>query len=434
MLLLSTLLLVALVSGGGDECAAASTQLTPPIEVAEALPHLRWVFPPRERVAIAPPFHLWIEAARVHAAFSNRNLRVCLNVVPTASSVSAAAASDCFPFTTYKPEKEVGWLNRSMDDMKLLPFAAYPEGTCFTAVATLEANGLVMAPPVSRTFCTARTDAKPAPTTTRSTSKGEGKAAAAASDLVRRVEHAFAAAEARSSRANLCLSIPGMSGTSFRHFLSALFDEIDGEDKARRPLRYLEVGLWAGSTLSCALEGRSPGMLQAVGVDNWSQFAGGGWAKEAFFANTKAILFSTSPGVEFHVFQEDFFTIPFEQLLQAAQGPLDIYLFDGPHSASEHYRSLPQVIDALADTFILIVDDANYDEAILTTEAAVKHLELEVVFRRDIPTAAVAGTSTQESYGGWHNGVSVWVLQKKSYLRPRDSAAVSAAAAAAAGE
>ena len=309
--------------------------------------------------------------------------------------------------------------------MKLLPFATYPEGTCFTAVATLEANGLVMAPPVSRTFCTARTDAKPAPTTTRSTSKGEGTAAAAAAaataaaDLVRRVEYAFAAAEARSSRADLCLKIPGMSGTSFRHFLSALFDEIDGEDKARRPLRYLEVGLWAGSTLGCALEGRSPGMLQAVGVDNWSEFAGGGWAKEAFFANTKEILFSTSPGVEFQVVQQDFFTIPFEQLLELTQGPIDVYLFDGPHSASDHYRSLPQVIDALADTFILIVDDANYDEAILTTEAAVKHLELEVVFRRDIPTAAVAGTSTQESYGGWHNGVSVWVLQKKKLDRLR---------------
>ena len=68
--------------------------------------------------------------------------------------------------------------------------------------------------------------------------------------------------------------IEGMSGRRYRLFINALMGLIPNP-------RYLEVGVWAGSTLCSAIAGNK---VQAVAIDNWSQFAG---PRERFLENLK---------------------------------------------------------------------------------------------------------------------------------------------------
>jgi hypothetical protein len=68
------------------------------------------------------------------------------------------------------------------------------------------------------------------------------------------------------------LDLEGMSGRRYRLFANALIQLIPHP-------RYLEVGVWAGSTLCSAVAGNN---IQAVAIDNWSQFGG---PRERFLEN-----------------------------------------------------------------------------------------------------------------------------------------------------
>src|ERR1700676_782571 len=58
--------------------------------------------------------------------------------------------------------------------------------------------------------------------------------------------------------------IEGMSGQKYRSLVNSLV-------RAYPDPHYLEIGSWAGSTATAALHGNS---VQALCIDNWSQFGG----------------------------------------------------------------------------------------------------------------------------------------------------------------
>src|SRR5215475_7884523 len=68
------------------------------------------------------------------------------------------------------------------------------------------------------------------------------------------------------------LDLEGMSGRRYRLFINTLMRLIPNP-------RYLEVGVWAGSTLCSAIAGNK---VQALAIDNWSQFGG---TRERFLEN-----------------------------------------------------------------------------------------------------------------------------------------------------
>src|SRR5262249_50735803 len=151
------------------------------------------------------------------------------------------------------------------------------------------------------------------------------------------------------------LDLEGMSGRRYRLFANALIRLIPNP-------RYLEVGVWEGSTLCSAIAGNR---VQAVAVDNWSQFGG---PRERFLENLRRF----GAASEVTVIECDFRTVRF-----ADYGRFNVYLYDGPHSAIDQHDGLALVLPALDRMFVLIVDDWNLADVRAGTRSAIDRLDLE---------------------------------------------------------
>jgi len=190
------------------------------------------------------------------------------------------------------------------------------------------------------------------------------------------------------------LDLEGMSGRRYRLFINALIRLIPNP-------RYLEVGVWAGSTLCSAIAGNK---VQAVAIDNWSQFGG---PRELFLENLKRFR----AGSEVTVLERDFRSLRF-----ADYGRFNVYLYDGPHSAADQHDGIALALPALDSEFVLIVDDWNWAEVRTGTHSAIDRLELEVVFAIEVRTTAddthPPNCGFEAKTTDWHNGYFIAVLRK----------------------
>jgi Methyltransferase domain len=199
------------------------------------------------------------------------------------------------------------------------------------------------------------------------------------------------------------LDLEGMSGCRYRLFANALVRLIPNP-------RYLEVGVWAGSTLCSAIAGNK---VQAVAIDNWSQFGG---PRESLLENL-ARFGATS---QVTLIEHDFRAVRF-----ADHGRFNVYLYDGPHSAADQHDGLALALPALDPEFVLIVDDWNWANVRTGTRSAIETLDLEVVFAIEVRTTA---DDTHPPHCGfeakatdWHNGYFIAVLRKPAEPAPGGS-------------
>ena len=147
-------------------------------------------------------------------------------------------------------------------------------------------------------------------------------------DEARVVKSCFATAISKPSPLPAEISgIRGMSGQKYRSFINHLVGS------TLQP-RYLEIGSWAGSTAAAALYGNR---VQALCIDNWSQF--GGSSAEFFESMNKVV----SKDIEFKFIEKDFRTVDYSQLGDV----FNIYMFDGPHKEDDQYDGLVLVQAAL---------------------------------------------------------------------------------------
>jgi len=187
--------------------------------------------------------------------------------------------------------------------------------------------------------------------------------------------------------------IEGMSGQRYRSLINKLVGSIPDA-------RYLEIGSWAGSTAAAALYGNR---VRALCIDNWSQFGG---PRELFFANIKKVL---TPNIRFDVIERDFRAVDYKDI-----GSFNIYLFDGPHAEKDQYDGVMIAQPALANPFILIVDDWNWRQVRLGTFQALLDTRCQVEASIEIRTSrnnrhpGLAGR-----HSDWHNGYFIGVVNKR---------------------
>jgi Methyltransferase domain len=188
-------------------------------------------------------------------------------------------------------------------------------------------------------------------------------------------------------------AIDGMSGQKYRTFINNLVG-------SHPDARYLEIGSWQGSTAAAALYGNS---VKALCIDNWSQFGG---PKSAFLANIERVQ-SQSPAVEFRLIEKDFRRVDYTSL-----GRFNIFLFDGPHEEMDQYDGIMVARPALEKSFVLIVDDWNWQQVRLGTFRAIRDARYSIAFSIEIRTTQ--DNSYPEFYTGkgsdWHNGYFIAVL------------------------
>ncbi|MCF8532028.1 MAG: hypothetical protein K9G48_03410 [Reyranella sp.] len=190
----------------------------------------------------------------------------------------------------------------------------------------------------------------------------------------------------------------GLSGRRYRAFINNLIDALP------RP-RYLEIGAWAGSTLCSAIFGNK---VEAVAIDNWSQF-GGPFGR--FYTNLAA--FKGSARVSF--VERDFRQIDYASL-GTIFGPFTVYLFDGPHEFQDQYDGLRCVQPALDRCYVQIVDDWNWHDVRAGTAKAIEDLGLQTEFKIEIRTTLNDEHAPQPAgeNSDWHNGYCISVLSRPS--------------------
>lgn len=195
------------------------------------------------------------------------------------------------------------------------------------------------------------------------------------------------------------LDIEGMSGRKFRYFLNNLLGTISNP-------RYLEVGSWAGSTFCSAIYGNT---LRATAIDNWSQFGG---PVNHFFVN---VGHCCSADTRVSVLFEDFRNVDF-----GAIGKFNVYLFDGPHAYQDQYDGVVMAWDALADEFVLMVDDWNWEDVRRGTFDAIRDLGLELEFKIEVRTTQDnSHPKLSGKASDWHNGYFIAVVRKNGAPPPR---------------
>ena len=193
-------------------------------------------------------------------------------------------------------------------------------------------------------------------------------------------------------------SIQGLSSDRVRHFLNSLCSHEDAV--------YLEIGTFTGSTFFAATMGNKS---RCIGVDDFSEptvrpmVDRGMWTELGNpydtlvknwqkYENGNATFIKSSVK---ELTEEDF----------NGSKP-NILFYDANHDMMEQMNNLNDLLPFLADKFIIIVDDANFDGVVDGTVQWASENHLQCYLERRILSSVV------ESPIHWWNGVHVMVLEK----------------------
>lgn len=215
-------------------------------------------------------------------------------------------------------------------------------------------------------------------------------------ELIAIVDDAWTKAnDHKSSLNSQALNIPGMSGHKTRHFLNNLVPAVGG--------KYLEVGVWQGSTFCAALNNQWS-VTHAFAIDNWTEFGG---PRDAFMHHIQHFVDLDKTKVR--LLDKDFRQINSTDLMIDTLGQFDTYLFDGPHKRIDQKDGVTMYLPFMKDTFVLIVDDWNWTEDVeWGTRDAIAEAGLTV----HKEWVAKTPNNIDHDHQGWWNGYWVAVVSK----------------------
>jgi hypothetical protein len=209
--------------------------------------------------------------------------------------------------------------------------------------------------------------------------------------LVEHLQKSIVSAEAGHSKlTQQILGLSGMSSAKVRHLLNNICTLPES--------RYLEIGVWRGSTFVSALYGNENTLFDATAIDNWCEY-GDTDARFEFARNVNQYLTKN----RYKFLAQDSFVVNLNELTKE---PINLYFYDGGHSFEQQKRALTYYYRVLADTFIFIVDDYNWKAVQDGTQAAIKELGLKIAFERILPAYG------NQDRNNWWNGLYVAVLSK----------------------
>ena len=182
--------------------------------------------------------------------------------------------------------------------------------------------------------------------------------------------------------------VQGYSSRKVRELLNLLVTNIAAH--------YLEIGVHLGSTFIPAIYGSD---TPATCIDNWSRF---GNLRDQFEANLALHKLLTD---RVQIIEQDCWTVDLGKIT-AHGGLVNVYFFDGEHSAEDQYKAVDYYLPILADKFVLIVDDANWSEPRNETYRALKDNHVTIVKDWLLPGPYNGGPDE------WWNGLLVLICHK----------------------
>lgn len=135
------------------------------------------------------------------------------------------------------------------------------------------------------------------------------------------------------------LSIGGYTGKRIRHLLNNLGDG---------STNYLEIGIHRSATF-CAANYLNK-FETSIGIENFTEFDDGTVKEElqkncSQYAPNATLIFDDCWKPD-HVFTK----------------PIDLYTYDGSHSLEDQRKAITHFLPSMADTFIMCIDDARWDD------------------------------------------------------------------------
>lgn len=189
---------------------------------------------------------------------------------------------------------------------------------------------------------------------------------------------------------NDILSIRGFSTPTMRHLFNNLCNIKEGN--------YLEIGLYCGATFCSSFNKDTV----SIGIEDFSQDFGVNSVKSELENNFNI---NKNKAKDAHIFNSDCFDI---DVLKYPFG-INVFCYDGEHSEENQARALPHFIDNMANTFLYIVDDTNWDQVIKGTMKGIMSLsdKIEVVDDWNLVGNSISDDTI------WHNGVRIFLINKK---------------------
>jgi hypothetical protein len=188
--------------------------------------------------------------------------------------------------------------------------------------------------------------------------------------------------------------IGGLSSNRVRHFLNNLL--------STAPSIYLELGCYIGSTFYAATQNNS---VVSYAVDNYSQVDIKPIREDHNLPNPK------DPKLEF---LSNFYNPKWRYIdkdikdLNGDEINLkpNVIFYDASHEYYDQLENLNAILPLLADKFILVLDDANFEGVVKSADDFVTNNKLKNIFSKLILT------STVEDEKDWWNGIYILVLEK----------------------
>lgn len=206
--------------------------------------------------------------------------------------------------------------------------------------------------------------------------------------LINHVQDCIALAiQGKSKITQEILEIEGMSSAKNRHFLNNLCSLPN--------TNYLEIGVWNGSTFVAALYGNGSNIVNATAIDDWSEF---GEPREFFLQNCKCL-----EGAKYKLYEQNCFSINKAAVFNS---PINIYFYDGGHTAYDQELAFTYFDDIFAPVFIAVVDDWNHIDVQIGTSKAFKKLGYTVLYEQVLPARF------NQDRLLWWNGLYVAVIKK----------------------
>lgn len=194
--------------------------------------------------------------------------------------------------------------------------------------------------------------------------------------------------------------VPGLTSDRVRHFLNNLCQVENAV--------YMEVGVYVGSTFFAALQGNH---IKAYAVDhfrstdispelNQMPWAPSGDPKTDFISYAQE--YQGKSAVK--LLDKDCRSV-LESDIHPEYKP-NIIFYDGDHDYRIQFDFLNTSLDYLQDTFILVIDDANIESAIASTNDFIRINKLGILYEKKILNQVEDSTQ-------WWNGLYILVLKKR---------------------
>lgn len=179
-------------------------------------------------------------------------------------------------------------------------------------------------------------------------------------------------------------TMQGLSSPKVRHLLNNLASHVNS---------YLEVGCYIGGTLKAALYKNDH--LYAAAIDNFSMSP---TTRQQFFDNTKDLTFD--------FFEEDSFKFDVGKI----KIPTELYFFDGCHSVDAQYKAVSHFLPAMANEFIMVIDDWDMNKVRVGTNTALLDYKIKPLERYELRGAS--GQSEEMRHKTWWGGLSIMRIKK----------------------